>query len=104
MEFVAAHMLGDFVIQTDTIAARKFDDWRVRTLHVLTYLLPFLALTPFLCDSWQQAAAMLIAIAVPHWVVDCRRWVKNHPWPAKAILVDQSIHAVCLAPVAIVFG
>lgn len=40
LEAIALHGLGDFILQTDYIAARKLSDWKVRVLHVTLYCLP----------------------------------------------------------------
>lgn len=97
-------MVGDHVLQTDWMAARKLLDWRVRLVHVAVYtacfvVVPLQARMPLL-----RALLFLAAVGVPHFVVDCRRWASGEVWPPKPILVDQAIHAACLAIAAAVFG
>lgn len=79
-EFLA-HMLGDYVIQTDHMAARKTQAHGPAIAHALTYTLPFLAIT----RRWQP----LTVIAVTHAVIDRYRlakhvcWAKNQAAPAE---------------------
>lgn len=101
---VAGHMVGDYVFQTNWQAARKLADWRVRLWHVLLYTLAF-APVPFVAGmSTSRGLLFLAAVFVPHFIVDCRRWASAEPWPPKPILVDQSLHAACLAVAAVAFG
>lgn len=127
---LAAHMVGDFILQTHWMAMHKFPSgWAnyertrrtsigepgyarpvtawdremfsagVRTLHVALYTLAFVPVALFL--HWQGVDGhpfwWLGLIFVTHWITDCRPLVRNHPWPAKAILVDQAVHAATLA-------
>ena len=98
---IALHFMGDYVTQTNWIAARKLTDWRVRTLHVALYSVPFAVLAMTLGGTWQPWAFPLL-VAVPHWITDSRRWASPEPWPPKPIMVDQAIHMMCLAVAATV--
>lgn len=130
--FVALHLIGDFVTQTPWMAANKMTrhddeagppcedcglrsrcpDWRdrrrwaaavVRTGHVATYSLPFIPLGLLGGLSFPAALLLGAAVFVPHWLIDCRRWASPEPWPAKPIMVDQSLHAAHLAIVFAAF-
>lgn len=104
LTIIACHMVGEYVTQTDWMAARKLSDWRARLAHVAAYTAGF-AFVP-----WQahlplaRAAAFLLAIGIPHFCVDCRRWASGDVWPPKPILVDQAIHMAFLAVTAWAFG
>ena len=104
LTIIACHMVGDYLTQTDWMAARKFADWRPRLAHVAVYTAGF-AVVPLQAHlSLDRAAAFLLAVAVPHFIVDCRRWASAEVWPFKPVMVDQSLHAICLAATAAAFG
>jgi len=67
-----AHMVGDYVIQTDHMAARKTQAHGPAAAHALTYALPFVALT----RRWQP----LVVIAGTHFVIDRWRLAKHVCW------------------------
>jgi hypothetical protein len=75
-----AHLLGDYVIQTDHMAARKTVAHGPAVAHAVTYTLPFLALT--------RRPQALAVIAGTHFVIDRWRlakyvvWAKNQAAPA----------------------
>lgn len=89
LDILAAHMIGDYILQTNWIAARKLEDWRVRTLHVTLYCLPFFVLT----GDWR----FLVGVWLTHFITDSRRWASGKHWAPKPILVDQTIHIASLA-------
>ncbi|MFQ5629637.1 MAG: DUF3307 domain-containing protein [bacterium] len=62
MHWIYAHLIGDFLLQTDWMARKKKQNSWVCLTHVLTYLVPFL-LTPF--DWWQ-----LLLIGIQHFLQD----------------------------------
>lgn len=93
---IALHMFGDYVVQTHWIAMGKLDSWKVRTVHVALYSAPFAVLAAYLGGTWQPWAFPLL-VAIPHWLTDSVRWCPGHPWNLKALMVDQSIHLLCLA-------
>lgn len=103
MLLIAGHMVGDYVFQTNRIAAHKLNSAKWRTIHVLAYTAAFIP-AAVMCDSLMASALFLLSVGVPHWIVDCRRWASAEPWPPKPIMVDQAIHAACLAASAAVFG
>lgn len=84
---LAAHMVGDFVLQTRWQAAGKFDDYRLRARHVAVYCLPFIPIAAWRTISghdgagWHGAhagawafAAFMLWLAVLHFVTDSRRF------------------------------
>lgn len=102
---LAGHMLGDYILQTDHMAAFKLKSARVRALHVSVYCLGFLLLVPLagLTDPG-RLALFLVLLWATHFATDCRRWASADKWPPKPILVDQSIHIVTLALLGWAFG
>lgn len=95
---IAAHMLGDFVLQTDNMATLKMHDSEIRASHVSVYCIPFafLAFTPVSAGFWHSVVA-LVFLWVAHFVTDSGQWASGESWPAKPIVVDQSLHAIQLA-------
>lgn len=81
-----AHLVGDYLLQSDWMALEKTKRWWPAWAHALTYGLPYLFVT--------QSPLALAAIVVTHAVIDRYRlaryvvWVKNflaprsywHPW------------------------
>ncbi len=81
-----AHLVGDYLIQSDWMANEKTKHWWPAWAHAITYGLPFLLVT--------QSLAALTVIVVTHAVIDRYRlarhvvWTKNflsprsywHPW------------------------
>ena len=84
---VLAHLVGDYLLQSDWMANEKTKRWWPAIAHALTYGLPYLIVT--------RSAPALAAIVVTHAVIDHYRlarhlvWAKNllapkawrHPWP-----------------------
>lgn len=111
-QFVA-HLVGDFVLQSDWMASEKVRSHLAAAVHVIVYSLPFLFIT--------QSPEVLAVIAGTHFVIDRWRlarfvvWVKNTPWRPWAecaatgshesrpaylavwllIIVDNTMHLIC---------
>jgi Protein of unknown function (DUF3307) len=115
---LAGHLLGDWVAQTDWQATTKTRSWAALTAHLASYhlLMGLLLLIPILRDGWPapKALAALTVSAVTHAVIDRR-------WPVRALLrasgspgfatvewgviaVDQALHLVILAMLAVLLG
>lgn len=113
-----AHMIGDYVIQSDYMANEKTKNSLVCLMHVITYAIPFAFIT--------QSVPALIVIAGTHFLIDRWKiarhvcWFKNlfspflwrHPWSECSstgyhrdrppwmnvwllIIVDNCMHVVC---------
>ncbi|EME69464.1 hypothetical protein H261_13384 [Paramagnetospirillum caucaseum] len=111
-QFVA-HLVGDFVLQSDWMASEKVRSHFAAAVHVVVYTLPFLFIS--------QDPAVLAVIAGTHFIIDRWRlaryvvWVKNLPWRPWAecsatgshesrplfltvwllIIVDNTMHIIC---------
>jgi hypothetical protein len=75
---VAAHLVGDFVLQTRWQASGKFGGgvtaFDLRTKHVLGYCLPFVPVAiVFSPDAWHAADFMVLLYAL-HFLTDTRRF------------------------------
>lgn len=89
---LAAHAAGDFPLQTDRMAAEKFERPRVRAEHVAVYTAAFLPVVLASDMSRRGQWVFLATLAGTHFVIDSRRWNDAVP-----IWFDQALHAVCLA-------
>jgi hypothetical protein len=76
---IVAHLVGDYILQSDWMVREKGSSTLAATVHVIFYTLPFLLIT--------QSPAALAIIAGTHFVIDRWRlarfviWAKNRPWP-----------------------
>jgi len=120
--FLVAHMVGDYLFQTDWQARHKRGGlsgngvaFRALFSHVTTYTLAFLPALVWIGDevgaSWAVLAAALIFL--PHLVLDDGRFVRAYLANVKraetfdvglAASVDQSFHVLSLFLVALLVG
>lgn len=129
---LAAHLIGDYVLQTRWQANGKFG-WtsaavRLRSTHVLTYMLPFAIVAAAYGDydgprdvfSWRVTAFMAL-LMIAHWLTDSRRFTSTlgdvlawrssskavklepNPWPTIPLALDQTLHVVQIAVLAEAF-
>ena len=95
---LASHFAGDFPLQSNHMARRKFDNPVVRLAHVAVYTATFVPMVT--CTDWsrRQSAAFLATLAVTHYAIDSRRWAENFDgFPTRALWFDQSFHLIALA-------
>lgn len=86
LEIILAHLIGDYVVQSDWMALEKTRRWWPALVHAITYGIPFVLITR---SPWA-----LLVIVGTHAVIDRYRlarhvvWAKNmlaprtyrHPW------------------------
>jgi hypothetical protein len=78
MEQILAHLVGDYILQSHTMANKKLNSFSWAMFHGLMYSLPFVLIT--------QSPLALFTIWVTHAVID--RWrianyvakIKNNIW------------------------
>jgi len=106
MDWLLAHLTGDFILQNDWMATGKKNSSWICLVHVCVYMLPFLLL--------DLSAVQLVLIALQHWVQDRTGLVNQYlkiagksgfagppfsPW--SMIVVDNIFHLLwirlCLA-------
>jgi hypothetical protein len=120
--FLVAHMVGDYLFQTDWQARNKRGGLsrggvsrRALLSHVTTYTLAFLPAFVWIAAELDAAWAVLAAVLVfvPHLVIDDGRVVRLYLSHVKradgfdvglAASVDQSFHVLSLFLVAILVG
>ncbi len=120
--FLVAHMVGDYLFQTDWQARHKRGGlsgdrvaFRALLSHVVTYTLAFVPALWWIGDQLDPGWALLAAglIFVPHLVLDDGRFVRAYLANVKrapgfdvglAASVDQSFHVLSLFLVALLVG
>jgi hypothetical protein len=120
--FLVAHMVGDYLFQTDWQARHKRgglagDRVALRALlsHVTTYTAAFIPALIWIGSQTDAAVAIVAGVLVffPHLIVDDGRLVRFYLARVKradgfdlglAASVDQSFHVLSLCLVAIVVG
>jgi len=119
--FLVAHMVGDYLFQTDWQARNKRGGlsggvaFRALASHVTTYTLAFAPALIWIGDELDVGWALLAAalIFLPHLIVDDGRLVRLYLARVKraegfdvglAASVDQSFHVLSLFLVAILLG
>jgi Protein of unknown function (DUF3307) len=119
--FLVAHMVGDYLFQTDWQARNKRGGlsggvaFRALATHVTTYTLAFAPALIWIGEELDAGWALLAAalIFLPHLVVDDGRIVRLYLARVKradgfdvglAASVDQSFHVLSLFLVAILLG
>ncbi len=120
--FLVAHMVGDYLLQTDWQARHKRcglggDRVALRALltHVTTYTLAFVPALIWIADELDPAWAIVSAVLIflPHLVIDDGRVVQVYMTRVKrangyeaglAASVDQTFHVLSLFLVALLVG
>lgn len=102
MHWILAHLIGDFLFQTDWMARGKKNSSLACLLHVATYMLPFL-FTSF-------SPLQLLCIAIQHFIQDRTtmvEWFMNHtgkrhfaqaphtPW--SLVIIDFIFHILAIS-------
>jgi hypothetical protein len=120
--FLVAHMVGDYLFQTDWQARHKRGGlsgdkvaFRALVSHVTTYTLAFVPALIWIGDQLDPGWALLAAALIffPHLVLDDGRFVRAYLANVKradgfdvglAASVDQSFHVLSLFLVALLVG
>jgi uncharacterized protein DUF3307 len=120
--FLVAHMVGDYLLQTDWQARHKrgglgHDPIARRALlsHVTTYTLAFVPALIWIADELEPVWAVVSAVLIflPHLAIDDGRFVRLYLTRVKrvngfdvglAASVDQSFHILSLWLVAMLVG
>ncbi len=97
LDLLAAHMIGDYILQTDEMAKKKLEDSTVRAHHVTRYCLPFVAVGLTSKASLVRVAAFVAFVWITHFVTDSKRWLPNEDWAPGTIINDQALHLAQLA-------
>jgi hypothetical protein len=120
--FLVAHMVGDYLFQTDWQARHKRGGltgdrvaFRALLAHVTTYTIAFIPVLIWIGSETDAVVAIVAAVLIfiPHLIVDDGRLVRFYLARVKradgfdvglAASVDQSFHVLSLALVAVLVG
>ena len=120
--FLVAHMVGDYLFQTDWQARHKRGGltgdgvaFRALMSHVTTYTIAFIPALIWIGSETDAVVAVVSAVLIfmPHLIVDDGRLVRLYLARVKradgfdvglAASVDQSFHVLSLSLVAILVG
>jgi Protein of unknown function (DUF3307) len=119
--FLVAHMVGDYLFQTDWQARHKRGGlsggvaFRALAAHIATYTLAFVPALIWIGDELSAGWALLAGalVALPHFVIDDGRIVQLYLAHVKrapdfdiglAASVDQAFHVVSLCLAALLVG
>jgi hypothetical protein len=97
LDILAAHMVGDYILQTNEEAVGKTDSLALLAKHVAKYMLPHAVVGVVHGRSIGRGIAYTLSVGATHAFIDHRRWASGGEWPPKPILVDQAIHSAQLA-------
>jgi hypothetical protein len=74
---IASHMVGDFIFSNRWQAAAKLTDRRVRSRHVLGYVLAFVPAVIIFWPGTVRALAFLLLLDLLHFATDSRRFTST---------------------------
>lgn len=95
---VLAHLLADFPLQSNAIAAAKAKSLYGLLIHVMVHVLVLWTLLGFCKTAW----ALILGIGIAHFIVD---WVKKqNPYlcGVRGFLIDQFAHFLCIVVIAVI--
>lgn len=103
---ICAHLVGDFILQNDWMAANKSKNSIACLLHVVFYLAPFSLCFEIVGFHGWPARWLWIAIGVQHFLQDRfalhLKWMTfydqtpSDKWPTGPLCVDQAWHIAFL--------
>jgi hypothetical protein len=119
--FVIAHLVGDYLLQTDWQASNKRGGLtgtpemrRALLSHVATYTLAFVPGLFWLASNVGEGIGIALLIAIPHGIQDDGRLLGRYALavkkadlseiPAVGAAVDQSFHMLALFLTALLVG
>ncbi len=99
-----AHMLADYVLQTNWLVARKSQGWEGLALHgLMVFVMSLLVLPAYLPVLFFPLLAMSLVHTFQDWVkVYTGPRIKIHPFIP--YLIDQVLHYIQIAIVQVLFG
>lgn len=78
---ILAHLVGDYLLQTNSMAQRKTSSWKWAAVHAAAYTVPYAVLAFIITGAidWRWAVAVLV-IGGTHAVIDRYRLAKHLIW------------------------
>lgn len=111
---LAAHFIGDWIVQTDWQAANKMTDWTAMSDHMVGYHVCIIMASVVAGLDWSAVLIVLWCSLLTHAFIDRRwpvRWLMRHTgssafadtaWGVMA--VDQALHLSILCLLAAAFA
>lgn len=112
-----AHLVGDWIVQTDRQARDKTASWLAMAEHVVGYHLVMLAVLALVWPAGASelpAFVIVVVSAATHTAIDRRRptvWLMRHTRSGRLaeqtwgiFVVDQALHLTVLAVLALIIG
>ncbi len=94
-----SHVIADFVLQTDRIAAGKRTNYKMMDSHVRCYLLTNLVLlAPYLSFA-NNLWCLVLVLAVAHWLIDVWKVEydqRHHTHGLESFFLDQAAHILLI--------
>lgn len=104
---IAAHLVGDFLLQDDEMAKAKASSTKVCCDHIMVYQFLFMLLVcAHMLPIWAYLAILAQHFAQDRWALHLRwmRFFGQTPpdrWPVGPLVVDQAFHVSFIALVAL---
>lgn len=104
VSLLVCHFIGDFIIQNDTMAVNKSKSNYWLTVHVSTYMIPFIVFYGIIASNPVTFILLIVSNFALHWITDyITSRVASHFFAQekrglffKTIGFDQLIHGICL--------
>ena len=101
-----AHVIGDFLFQSESLANEKKKKQKSLLVHALLYTLAMSLL--FVCIRWNYALLPLVIIVFSHWIIDnikikIEQKLNNPKWLLITFCTDQCLHLAIIIVCWIVF-
>jgi len=95
---LSAHLLGDFYLQTNCLAAKKEKNYTGLLLHALIYTVCVGIVFLVVEVPWQ----LLLIASGSHWLIDSVKWLLRKTKLPKAglFIIDQALHGITLGLLA----
>lgn len=87
---VAAHFIGDYLLQSHWMATRKTESWWAAFVHAMAYSLPFYILLMVTFGPGIDTWLVLSAIMGTHLIIDHWRLAKHIGWLKNQIGTKES--------------
>jgi hypothetical protein len=99
IRILAGHIIGDFILQTDLIAKRKYNDLRYLFIHIA---LIFTAM--MICTVGYHSWRLVLALAIISLLHYFDRFKKDKPDNIWWFLGDQAFHLISIVVIPAMFG
>jgi len=99
---LVGHMFGDWVLQSDYMAANKLTSATARAWHVAVYTAS-VCITGYPFVPRPYMLTLIVWMFASHFAIDSRRWRTSAPVHVQ-IVADQTLHVAALFGFAVLVG